>query len=61
VGVYHETHHDGGVHDRTRFRTRMIERVLTKIQALPREDVDYLLEKLDAYGDMHDEGASDAA
>jgi len=61
VGVYHETHHDGGVHDRTRFRTRMIERVLTKIQALPREDVDYLLEKLDAYGEMHDEGASDAA
>lgn len=61
VGVYHETHHDGGVHDRARFRQRMVERVLTQIQALPREDVDYLLEKLDAYGETIGKGESDAA
>ena len=29
----------------------MIERVLTQFQAIPREDLDYLLEKIDAYAD----------
>ena len=29
----------------------MIERVLTQFQAIPRDDLDYLLEKLDVYGD----------
>ena len=33
--------------DRARFRARMIERVLTQFQAIPKEDLDYLLEKLD--------------
>ncbi|MEO0817353.1 MAG: DUF2336 domain-containing protein [Pseudomonadota bacterium] len=61
VGVYHDTSHDGGVNDRTRFRARMIERVLTQIQSLPREDVDYLLEKLDALSDDVSEDESDAA
>lgn len=51
VGVFHETAHDGEADDRIRFRMRMIERVLTQFQALPQEDVDYLLEKLDAYAD----------
>ena len=59
VAVFHETEYDGGPRDRTRFRTRMVERVLTQFQALPREDVDYLLEKLDAYDPP--EGESDAA
>ena len=61
VGVYHDTRHDGGRDDRTRFRLRMIERVLTQIQSLPREDVDYLLEKLDAYSEAIESGESDAA
>lgn len=63
VGIYHETEHDGARHDRTRFRARMIERVLTQFQALPKEDVDYLLEKLDAYDEIVGESAtgSDAA
>ncbi|MEL6661380.1 MAG: DUF2336 domain-containing protein [Pseudomonadota bacterium] len=61
VGVYHDTQHDGGRDDRTRFRLRMIERVLTQIQSLPREDVDYLLEKLDAYSEAIESGESDAA
>ncbi|MEM0984791.1 MAG: DUF2336 domain-containing protein [Pseudomonadota bacterium] len=50
VSIFHETHFDGEADDRLRFRMRMIERVLTQYQALAQEDVDYLLEKLDAYG-----------
>lgn len=62
VSVYHETDFDGDINDRTRFRARMIERVLTQFQALPREDVDYLLEKLDAYDEtLHRRDSSDAA
>ncbi len=61
VLVYHDTEYDGGPRDRTRFRTRMVERVLTQFQALPREDVDYLLEKLDAYGDAVETRESDVA
>ncbi len=52
VAMYHETTLDGGPQDRTRFRARMIERVLTQFQALGKEDVDYLLEKLDAYSEQ---------
>lgn len=51
VAVYHELEIDGGLHDRARFRMRMIERVLTQFQAIPKDDLDYLLEKLDAYAD----------
>ncbi|MEM8615780.1 MAG: DUF2336 domain-containing protein [Pseudomonadota bacterium] len=50
VKVYHELELDGEANDRARFRMRMIERVLTQFQAIPKEDLDYLLEKLDAYG-----------
>lgn len=49
VSVYHETELDGGPNDKARFRSRMIERVLTQFQAIPKADLDYLLEKLDAY------------
>ena len=52
VNVFHETSHDGGPNDRARFRARMIERVLTQFQAIPKEDLDYLLEKLDYYSGM---------
>ena len=50
--VYHELELDGETNDKARFRMRMIERVLTQFQAIPREDLDYLLEKLDAYADQ---------
>lgn len=50
--VYHELELDGETDDKARFRMRMIERVLTQFQAIPREDLDYLLEKLDAYADQ---------
>lgn len=52
VNVYHETEHDGGPNDRARFRARMIERVLTQFQAIPKDDLDYLLDKLDFYSEM---------
>lgn len=52
VNVYHETEHDGGPNDRARFRARMIERVLTQFQAIPKDDLDYLLDKLDYYSEM---------
>jgi uncharacterized protein (DUF2336 family) len=52
VKVYHELQLDGEANDRARFRMRMIERVLTQFQAIPKDDLDYLLEKLDAYADQ---------
>jgi len=52
VNVFHETEHDGGPNDRARFRARMIERVLTQFQAIPKADLDYLLEKLDYYSEI---------
>ncbi len=47
IDVLHETEFDGSIEDRSRFRKRMIERVLTRFQSIPQEDLDYLLEKLD--------------
>ncbi len=52
VTVFHDTQHDGGPNDRARFRVRMIERVLTQFQAIPKDDLDYLLDKLDYYSEM---------
>lgn len=52
VSVFHELELDGGTNDKARFRMRMIERVLTQFQAIPKEDLDYLLEKLDAYAEQ---------
>ena len=47
IEVLHETEFDGTADDRIRFRKRMIERVLTRFQSIPEEDLNYLLEKLD--------------
>jgi uncharacterized protein (DUF2336 family) len=47
VDVLHETEFDGSAEDRARFKKRMIERVLTRFQSIPEDDLDYLLEKLD--------------
>ena len=47
IDVLHETEFDGSSEDRMRFRKRMIERVLTRFQSIPQDDLDYLLEKLD--------------
>ena len=49
VKVYHELELDGEANDKARFRARMIERILTQFQQIPKDDLDYLLDKLDAY------------
>jgi uncharacterized protein (DUF2336 family) len=48
VEVYHSIERDGSVIDRLAFRQRMLERTLTLFQSIPKDDLDYLLEKLDA-------------
>ena len=41
---------EGGAEDRRVFRRRMLERTLTLFQSIPKDDLDYLLEKLDSAG-----------
>ena len=50
IEVYHSIEREGGAYDRVVFRKRMLERTLTLFQSVPKEDLDYLLEKLDASG-----------
>ena len=56
IDIYHKTEMDGGPGDKDRFRQRMVERVLTQFQAIPRADLEYLLDKLDAVGDARARG-----
>ncbi|MBU6373788.1 MAG: DUF2336 domain-containing protein [Alphaproteobacteria bacterium] len=48
VDVFHQLEREGLSGDRERMRQRMIERVLTLFQSIPPDDLDYLMEKLDA-------------
>ncbi len=50
IDVYHSIDREGVAHDRITFRKRMLERTLTLFQSVPKDDLDYLLEKLDASG-----------
>jgi uncharacterized protein (DUF2336 family) len=47
VDTYKSVEHEGGAHDQERFRERVIQRFLTQHQGASREDLEYLLEKLD--------------
>ncbi|HYE45145.1 MAG TPA: DUF2336 domain-containing protein [Caulobacter sp.] len=47
VDTYHTMEFDGGPRDRERFQQRMLQRFLTQTQTAQREDVDYMLDKLD--------------
>ncbi len=47
VDAFHSMEFDGGRHDFARFQQRMMERFLTQPQPTSREDVDYLLDKID--------------
>ena len=47
VDTYHAMEFDGGARDLERFQQRMLQRFLTQPQAAAREDVDYLLDKMD--------------
>jgi uncharacterized protein (DUF2336 family) len=46
MDVVHESALDGGDNDRARYRSRVIERVLTQFEEFGPEDLDYLLDKL---------------
>lgn len=50
VEVYHSVDREGVAQDRLTFRKRMLERTLTLFQSVPKDDLDYLLDKLDASG-----------
>jgi uncharacterized protein (DUF2336 family) len=47
VDTFHSMEFDGGARDRERFQARMMQRFLTQPQAAAREDVDYLIDKMD--------------
>jgi uncharacterized protein (DUF2336 family) len=47
IDVYHQLEREGGLSDRDRFQETMLERFLTQPQPATREDMDYLMDKLD--------------
>jgi uncharacterized protein (DUF2336 family) len=47
VDTYHSMEFDGGTRDLERFQAKMLQRFLTQPTAAAREDVDYLLDKMD--------------
>jgi len=50
VDTYHSVEFDGGARDLERFQARMLQRFLTQPEAAAREDVDYLLGRMDRLG-----------
>jgi hypothetical protein len=47
VDTFHSMEFDGGAGDQQRFQERMLERFLTQSASAPKEDLDYLLDKID--------------
>jgi uncharacterized protein (DUF2336 family) len=47
VDTWHSMEFDGGLRDKERFQERMLQRFLTQPQATSRDDVDYLLDRMD--------------
>jgi uncharacterized protein (DUF2336 family) len=47
VDTFHSMEFDGGARDRERFQERMLQRCLTQAQPAAREDVEYLIDKMD--------------
>ena len=47
IDVYHQLEREGGLSDRERFQEAMLERFLTQPQPATREDMDYLMDRLD--------------
>jgi uncharacterized protein (DUF2336 family) len=47
VDTWHSMEFDGGLRDRERFQERMLQRFLTQPQGTARDDVDYLIDKMD--------------
>ena len=57
VEVYHSIERESATHDRATFRKRMLERTLTLFQSVPKDDLDYLMDKLDASGAQSERAA----
>jgi uncharacterized protein (DUF2336 family) len=55
IDTYHKLELDGSPGDRERFSRTMVERLLSRATGLSREETEYLLEKLDAMADQHEE------
>ena len=53
VDAYRSLQFDGAQHDRARFQERVIQRFLTAQPYAPREDLTYLLERLDRTGEAY--------
>ncbi|MBP7704543.1 MAG: pole-localized protein SpbR [Caulobacter sp.] len=47
VDTWHSMEFDGGLRDKERFQERMLQRFLTQPQGAARDDVDYLLDRMD--------------
>ncbi len=58
IDVYHGIEREGAARDRITLRKRMLERTLTLFQSVPKDDLDYLLEKLDASGLQQERAAA---
>jgi uncharacterized protein (DUF2336 family) len=48
VDTYHLMEFEGGPRERQRFQERMLQRFLTQASVTPKEDLDYLLQRMDA-------------
>jgi uncharacterized protein (DUF2336 family) len=59
VDTYHAMEFDGGARDLERFQERMLQRFLTQPDTAAREDVDYLLDKMDQVSREARAGAED--
>ena len=58
VDTFHSMEFDGGARDRERFQERMLQRFLTHPDQAGREDVDYLLDKMDRLSHSARSGAA---
>jgi uncharacterized protein (DUF2336 family) len=60
VDTFHSMEFDGGARDRERFQERMLQRFLSQPSQAAREDVDYLLDKMDRLSVESRQGAVSA-
>ncbi|HEX2801979.1 MAG TPA: DUF2336 domain-containing protein [Phenylobacterium sp.] len=61
VDTFHSMEFDGGARDLERFQQQMLQRFLTQPQAASRDDVDYLLDKLDQVARRDEPEAAESA
>ena len=50
IDTFHSMEFDGGERDVERFRERLMQRFLTQSSGATRDDIDYLLDKVDRLG-----------